>query len=111
MEDFLVKNAARFETLVQRFVPEREGDSNVSDRNDTSDTVVCVRVRPLLDDEASAGFRAAIFPRRSSFSQSSKIVDLHELYNAPRGGPALKVGLASGLCVAKFRYCARSSSC
>lgn len=88
MEQFLANNARRFETLVKAFVPPSADDESTSAAASiNSDVLVCTRIRPLLEEESSYGFRAAIFPRRVGKGW----VDLHDLYNAPRGGPVLKV--------------------
>lgn len=88
MEQFLIKNTARFESLVKAFVPPLDDEgSTPSSAPTTSDVIVCTRIRPLLEEELSCGFRAAIFPRRVA----NGWVDLHDLYNAPRGVPMSKV--------------------
>ncbi|RYP73691.1 hypothetical protein DL769_004162 [Monosporascus sp. CRB-8-3] len=48
--------------------------------------VVSARVRPLLDEDIAAGFPCAVFPRPAQ----AGVVDIHDLYNHPRGRPILK---------------------
>ncbi|KAH7024664.1 P-loop containing nucleoside triphosphate hydrolase protein [Microdochium trichocladiopsis] len=48
--------------------------------------VVSARIRPWLDEDRAAGFPNAMFPR----SQEQGVVDIHDLYNHPRGRPVLK---------------------
>ncbi|RYP20475.1 hypothetical protein DL765_002774 [Monosporascus sp. GIB2] len=48
--------------------------------------VVSARVRPLLDEDVAAGFPCAVFPRPAQ----AGVVDIHDLYNHPRGRPILK---------------------
>ncbi|KAK6069433.1 kinesin motor domain-containing protein [Seiridium cupressi] len=50
------------------------------------DMVVSARIRPMLEEDVAAGFPCAIFPR----SVHTGIVDVHDLYNHPRGRPVLK---------------------
>lgn len=88
MERLLVDNADLFEALVKKFDPKTNPAKPVpASASPNPDIVVCARIRPLLDDEYASGFRPAIFPRPSQ----AGVVDLHELYNAPRGRPTLKV--------------------
>ncbi|KAB5526384.1 kinesin motor domain-containing protein [Coniochaeta sp. 2T2.1] len=48
--------------------------------------VVAARVRPLLDEDTAAGFPRAVFPR----SDGTGVVNIHDLYNHPKGRPILK---------------------
>jgi kinesin family protein 2/24 len=50
------------------------------------DIVVSARIRPLLNEDVAAGFPCAVFPR----SAQNAVVDIHDLYNHPRGRPILK---------------------
>ncbi|TVY56771.1 Diatom spindle kinesin-1 [Lachnellula cervina] len=80
MNDFYLKNAARYESLVKRLGPAKP---RVSTGEAGSNMVVVIRIRPRSKDER---FPSAIFGR----STQKNVVDLHELHNNPRGGPALK---------------------
>lgn len=46
--------------------------------------IVSARIRPLSENEA---FPSAIFPR----ANQKNVVDIHDLYNHPKGTPTLKV--------------------
>ncbi|KAI1264915.1 P-loop containing nucleoside triphosphate hydrolase protein [Xylariaceae sp. FL1019] len=81
MEQFLLNNIDLYQNLVKSVkparVPPQIGQTN-------PDIVVSARIRPLVDEDAA--FPCAIFPR----SPETGIVDVHELYNHPRGRPILK---------------------
>ncbi|TVY21755.1 Diatom spindle kinesin-1 [Lachnellula arida] len=81
MEDFYLKNIARYESLVKSLGPALK--PRVSKGEAGPNMVVSVRIRPLSKDE---GFPSAIFPR----STQGNVVDIHDLYNHPRGIPILK---------------------
>lgn len=57
--------------------------------------IVSARIRPLSESE---GFPSAIFPR----ANQNNVVDIHDLYNHPKGIPTLKVRSiyfsSNGLC-------------
>jgi kinesin family protein 2/24 len=84
MDQFYLENVALFQKLVKGFrptaEPPTEGVSN-------PDLVVGTRIRPLLKEDVDAGFPVAVFPR----SIEAGLVDIHDLYNHPRGRPILKV--------------------
>ncbi|KAI1779191.1 P-loop containing nucleoside triphosphate hydrolase protein [Hypoxylon cercidicola] len=48
--------------------------------------VVSARIRPHLDEDLASGFPCALFPRAGQ----PNVVDIHDLYNHPRGNPILK---------------------
>ncbi|TVY92818.1 Diatom spindle kinesin [Lachnellula willkommii] len=81
MEDFYLKNIARYESLVKSLGPALK--PRVSKAEAGPNMVVSVRIRPLSKDE---GFPSAIFPR----STQGNVVDIHDLHNHPRGIPILK---------------------
>ncbi|KXJ86040.1 P-loop containing nucleoside triphosphate hydrolase protein [Microdochium bolleyi] len=97
---FLLKNAARYETLVSRLTPEtttasvsslaggRREQTRTTDANTIPDPnmVVSARIRPFLDEDRAAGFPNAMFPRKTQEGS----LDMHDLYNHPRGIPVLK---------------------
>lgn len=106
MEQFLLKNAKVYETLVSRLTPStaapnvssltggrREqartnGTHHVADPN----MVVSARIRPFLDEDVAAGFPNAMFSRSAEEGQQEQgVVDIHDLYNHPRGRPLLRV--------------------
>lgn len=94
MDRFYLDNAARYQRLVDAFRPASTGMSGlarVTEKLDSetisSDMVVSARIRPLLDDEIVAGFPCALLPRAAQ----AGVVDVHDLYNHPKGLPILKV--------------------
>lgn len=98
MEQFLIDNTALFESLVDKFTAEDVvGKHGSSSASPNPDIVVCTRIRPLLEEELSSGFRASIFPRTSEVG----VVDLHELYNSVRG-PTLRVCCQTQPCSSCF---------
>lgn len=88
MEEFLVQNAKRYQALVEAFKPGPSTQTSTATSASTSpDIVVSTRIRPLLDEEASAGFSESVFPREAQ----PGVVDVHELRRPVRGLPTLKV--------------------
>lgn len=88
MEEFLVQNAKRYQTLVKAFKPGASTQTSAATNTSTSpDIVVSARIRPLLDEEASAGFSESVFTREAQ----PGVVDVHELRRPVRGLPTLKV--------------------
>ncbi|KUJ07748.1 P-loop containing nucleoside triphosphate hydrolase protein [Mollisia scopiformis] len=87
MDRFLLENAALYRKLVQGLkptpLPQSEDAINGAPN---PDMVVSARVRPLLDEDVIAGFPRAVFPR----STQTAVVDIHDLYNHPRGRPIIK---------------------
>lgn len=87
MDTFYIKNAALYRKLVKaanRTPPPRI--ANVGTET-SPDMIVSARIRPLLEEDIAAGFPCAVFPR----SEEAGVVDVHNLYNHPRGRPILKV--------------------
>jgi kinesin family member 2/24 len=88
MDQFYLQNAALYRALVKALKPAGQSrPGEVAPETTSSDMVVSARIRPLLDEDLAAGFPCAIFPR----SDQSGAVDIHDLYNHPRGRPILKV--------------------
>ncbi|KAJ5374420.1 hypothetical protein N7517_006426 [Penicillium concentricum] len=84
MEQYLLANVSRYQSLVQRFQPQRPTTTENKDVADCSNIVVAIRIRPILDHEILSGQVPAIFPR-----SESGVVDLHELKRVIRGQPTL----------------------
>jgi kinesin family protein 2/24 len=82
MEQFYLKNVARYHSLVGALDPTPK--PRLSAGKAGPNMVVGARIKPLLQDE---GFPSAIFPRIGQ----ANTVDIHDLYNHPRGIPILKV--------------------
>jgi kinesin family protein 2/24 len=82
MENFYLNNVAKYHSLVNAF--DSTAKPRVSAGEAGPDMVVGARIRPLLEKE---GFPSAIFPR----SNQKNVLDIHDLYNHPRGVPILKV--------------------
>jgi kinesin family protein 2/24 len=88
MDRFLLDNAAQYQALVKALSPAPVPQiAKVAIGTISSDMVVSARIRPLLDEEVAVGFPCAVFPR----SAPAGVVDIHDLYNHPRGRPILKV--------------------
>ncbi|TVY27134.1 Kinesin-like protein [Lachnellula hyalina] len=81
MEPFYLKNVAKYHSLVNKIGPTLK--PRVSTGEAGPNMIVSARIRPLSNDE---GFPSAIFPR----SNQENVVDIHDLYNHPRGIPILK---------------------
>lgn len=100
MDQIYLKHAALYEKLVQKFNDTKRPSQEKEQRQEpggssrepaaAGSTVVCARIRPLLDEDAAAGFPCAVYPRPAQAS----VVDVHDLYNHPRGRPVLKVSNA-----------------
>jgi kinesin family protein 2/24 len=82
MENFYLENAARYHKLVDALDPNSK--LRVSTGEAGPNMVVGARIRPLSENE---DFPSAIFPR----ADQKNVVDVHDLYNHPRGIPILKV--------------------
>lgn len=90
MDQFYLDNIALYQTLVKAFRPSPEpriATTKVATETTSPDLVVGARIRPLLNEDLAAGFPRAVFPR----SAQTGVVDMHDLYNHPRGRPILKV--------------------
>ncbi|KAL4891908.1 P-loop containing nucleoside triphosphate hydrolase protein [Aspergillus ambiguus] len=85
MDQFLLDNTPLYRALVNRFKPAPRGTEGKTETTNAS-VVVSARVRPLLDEDIAAGFPNAIFPR----PMQTGVVDIHNLYNHPKGRPVLK---------------------
>jgi hypothetical protein len=84
MEQFYLKNASLYDTLVEQF---QSVEPTEPEATTTSPSIVVgVRIRPLLNDDNAAEFPCAVFPRLTQ----AGAVDIHDLYNHPRK-PLLKV--------------------
>ena len=88
MDQFYLQNAALYQSLVDKSnaAPEILLAKGRMERIST-DLIVTARVRPLLDEDLADGFPSAVFPH----SAETGAVDIHDLYNHPRGRPVLKV--------------------
>ena len=103
MDRFYLENAALYQKLVDSFdaaapVPHfsrfkatasSRQEVEVEEQRDPN-MIVSARIRPMLDDDLDAGFPCAAFPRSSKLEEP-QVVDIHDLYNHPRGRPLLKV--------------------
>jgi kinesin family protein 2/24 len=82
MERFYLENVARYHSLVNAL--DSTSTLRVSADEAGPNMVVGARIRPLSENE---GFPSAIFHRPNQ----KNVVDVHDLYNHPRGTPILKV--------------------
>lgn len=90
MDRFYLDNAALYQTLVRNLnstIPASQTTQEMPTEAINPDMVVTARIRPLLDEDIDAGFPCAVYPR----SGQAGVVDIHDLYNHPRGRPILKV--------------------
>lgn len=87
MEQFLLDNAEYYTRLVHtsKLTPVRAKTGADDDTNPY--VVIASRLRPLLEDEVSAGLVPGVFPRDGS----GGVVDLHELRKRVRGKPTIDV--------------------
>ncbi|KAK4443545.1 P-loop containing nucleoside triphosphate hydrolase protein [Podospora aff. communis PSN243] len=86
MDQFYLKNVALYGKLVAGFNPPPSMTSAASLEETTPEMVVSARIRPFLEEDIESGFPCAVYPR----AVSSGVVDIHDLYNHPRGRPVLK---------------------
>lgn len=82
MDRFYLENVAKYHSLLGRLDPTPR--PRVSTGKAGPNMVVGARIRPLPEDE---DFPSAIFPRKIE----KNVVDIHDLYNHPKGIPILKV--------------------
>ncbi|KAJ5632719.1 P-loop containing nucleoside triphosphate hydrolase protein [Penicillium lividum] len=85
MEQYLLENVTRYQTLIQRVKKPAQKATGSNDAELSSEMVVATRIRPLLEEEISSGQVVAIYPR----DEKSGVVDLHELKRVVRGLPTL----------------------
>lgn len=83
MEEFYLENTPLYEALVNNFEPRPCPPSGATG---TPSMVVSVRIRPFLDQDATAGFPCASYPR----TNQAGVLDIHDLYHHPKGRPVLK---------------------
>ncbi|KAK0649098.1 P-loop containing nucleoside triphosphate hydrolase protein [Cercophora newfieldiana] len=86
MEQFLIDNAAHYNSLVAAYKPrpDKKGPASTDTGSGNPDMIVSTRIRPMLEEETTQGFPPGVFPRKGA-----NIVDLHELRKAVRGTPSL----------------------
>lgn len=88
MDRFYLENAALYRAFVKAYQPSPVSKAaNLTTDFSSPNISVSARIRPFLDEDAAAGFPPAIFPR----DVEAGVVDIHDLYNHPRGRPILKV--------------------
>jgi hypothetical protein len=87
MDQYLLDNVARYQTLLQRFKPPPKKTTSSKKPPTNSSIIVNTRIRPLLQEEVSLGQVVATFPR----GDGSGFVDLHELRRVVRGLPTMNV--------------------
>ncbi|KAH7406445.1 P-loop containing nucleoside triphosphate hydrolase protein [Phaeosphaeria sp. MPI-PUGE-AT-0046c] len=81
MDRFYLENMAKYHSLVGALDPTPKPRASAGKAG--PNMVVSARIRPLSEDE---GFPSAIFPRQIQ----ENVVDIHDLYNHPKGIPILK---------------------
>lgn len=90
MEKFYLENADFYRALLKslnKTSPGPRTPQQLATETTSPDVVVCARIRPLLEEDVAAGFPCAVFPRVAR----PGTIDIHDLYNHPRGRPILKV--------------------
>ena len=89
MDRFYLDNAAQYRTLVKAFndTTPLPRTRKVATETTSPDMVVSARIRPPQSEDVAAGFPCAVFPR----STQTGVIDIHDLYNHPKGRPILKV--------------------
>lgn len=93
MEEFITSNLDRYQWLIERVKPEAK--SQIPPNADSSiDNIVCARIRPLSEEETSAGLPASIFLRPGE----QGTFDAHELRHPVRGKPVLRVRVLNKVC-------------
>jgi kinesin family protein 2/24 len=95
MDQFYLKNAALYQTYVDKLdptkpqahfsnlLPEAQAKIKTID-NDNPNMTISVRIRPMLEDDITSGFPRAVYPRPHDSTAKHQIIDLHDLYNHPR---------------------------
>ena len=83
----MIDNAERYRKLVREYKPKPRNAKDSTTTSATENIVVSTRIRPLLEDEISAGFPAGVFVRDSE----DGVVDIHELRQRVRGPPTITV--------------------
>ncbi|WPG98227.1 P-loop containing nucleoside triphosphate hydrolase protein [Acrodontium crateriforme] len=86
MDQFYLKNVGLYQRLVNKYDPTSDAKLICSAETPSSDLIVIVRIRPLLDDDLAAGFPSAVFP----YTANVGAITIHDLYNHPKGRPILK---------------------
>ncbi|KAF2711102.1 P-loop containing nucleoside triphosphate hydrolase protein [Pleomassaria siparia CBS 279.74] len=81
MEHFYLENISKYQSLVDALDPCPK--PRISQGMPDPNMVVSVRIRPRSEDEP---LPSATFPR----SSQENVVDIHDLYNHPRGTPILR---------------------
>ncbi|KAI5202861.1 hypothetical protein E4T39_04430 [Aureobasidium subglaciale] len=95
MDPFYLKNAALYQTYVDKLDPTKapahfsnlppEAQAAVKASNNANPNMtISVRVRPMLEDDITAGFPCAVYPRSRKADVQHETIDLHDLYNHPR---------------------------
>lgn len=88
MDRFLLDNAAKYESLVKALsLTPGPRIAKMTTGTTDPDMVISARIRPLMTEDVATGFPCAVFPRATH----PGVVDIHDLYNHPKGRPILKV--------------------
>lgn len=104
MDQFYLYNKTLYRKLVDEFdptapvahfsrhtaAPSEDDLKSAELEQENPNMIVCARIRPMLDEDVSAGFPRAAYSRETS-SGNDKIVDLHDLYHHPIKQPELRV--------------------
>lgn len=96
MDKFYLDNAALYKRLLKEHSTKAASQTPKAVTPKLSETcnpnmIVAARIRPLAEEDVVAGFPNAMFP----FPGETGELDVHDLYNHPRGRPVLKVHFQS----------------
>ncbi|KAG9556682.1 P-loop containing nucleoside triphosphate hydrolase protein, partial [Aureobasidium melanogenum] len=93
MDQFYLKNAALYQTYVNKLDPTKppshfmnlppQPTKETAD-NSNPNMTISVRIRPMLEDDIASGFPCAVYPRPHNPTAKRQTIDLHDLYNHPR---------------------------
>jgi kinesin family member 2/24 len=86
MDKYILDNVSRFHAMVGKYKPPAARKAS-EEASSNADMMVIARLRPLLPDEANAGYPSSVIVRPNK----PGIVDVHELRQPVRGPAQLKV--------------------
>ena len=95
MDRVYMENIGRYQTLINAYTPPKVGVKE-AETVPNPDMTVSARIRPLLEDELSAGIVPGVFLRDQA-TTSVPVIDLHELRKTVRRGPQINVSCSSNM--------------
>jgi hypothetical protein len=88
MNEWQLENKDIYNRLLTEFKPIQRKSKDGSNRPEDADTIIGVRIRPILLHEAELGHVPGVCARKGG----SPVVDIHEFREHVRRKPALDVG-------------------